>query len=226
MSEDKVYEVKKDLTLSSNMQLVDLNGTRPNFQSDVVCRAANPAHKFRACIVSQEQLDCGDVKFENSENGKYARRVTFQEDRHVNHYLAVRSEGGDTDIQCHVVVRLRELPSPPSQSSQPSQSVTPPSSPQNSPQLAPELKLTDRELLEAKLRELKYDPNYQDLPPGIAEQDDIILPDLPPAPKKQKWNIWVIIGVVCIGLALFLWWRSSSGSPVSVSDSQIACESK
>lgn len=201
---DKIYEVKKTVTLTPNMQLIDLNGSRKNFQSDVVARSSKP---FRACVLNQDQLDAGEFSFEQTENGKYARRVTFQDDRLLNHYLAVK---GDEGVECSVVVRLREMPPQPPQ--------PPPSSQPSPPALVDEMEPTNRAELQQQLKELSQDPGYQKLPGGTGGtggeldlemgDDDIILP--PPAPKKSKWNIYIIVGVLCLAMCAFLWWRSSS----------------
>lgn len=218
---DKIYEVKKAVTLTPNMQLIDLNGSRQNFQSDVVARTTKPNQSFRACIVNQEQLDNGEISFETSDNGKYARRVTFQDDRMVNHYLAIKGEEG---TECSVVVRLREMPPLP----KPISPDLPSAAPEDSPPLAT-LSPTTRGDLQQQLKQLSEDPTYQQLPSGeedlntqlgIAENDDIILPSLPPSTsRKSKWNIYIIVGILCLALCAFLWWRSSGSSSPPTAES-------
>lgn len=135
MTEDKVYEVKKTVTLTKHMQLIDLNGLRVNFQSDCVL-TTKPTQSFKACIVTQEQLDQGDVRFEDSEHGKYARRVVYQQNTPLNHFAAIRLNGDANDneeVECSVVVRLRDLPSPPPSSSSLPSPTPSPSSPTHSP---------------------------------------------------------------------------------------------
>lgn len=215
---DKIYEVKKAVTLTPNMQLIDLNGSRQNFQSDVVARAAKPTQSFRACVVNQEQLDNGEISFETSDNGKYARRVTFQDDRMVNHYLAIKGEEG---TECSIVVRLREMPPLPNQPTLPTpeaSEASEASTEEETPELA-NLSPNTRGDLQQQLRQLSEDPTYRQLPSGdeedlnnqlgIAENDDIIVPS---PSRKSKWNVYIIVGILCLALCAFLWWRSSGSS--------------
>ena len=53
-------------------------------------------------------LSITELHFEQA--GKsYSRRVTYQENEHQNHYLAIKSLPSQT-AKCHVTIRLRELP--------------------------------------------------------------------------------------------------------------------
>jgi hypothetical protein len=102
---EKLFEVNKDMELTSMMQLVDLNGTMVNFQSDFTITTSD---EILVAIVNQHQLDNGELHFEQA--GKsYSRRVTYQENEHQNHYLAIKSLPSQT-AKCHVTIRLRELP--------------------------------------------------------------------------------------------------------------------
>uniref|UniRef100_A0A6C0KF28 Uncharacterized protein n=1 Tax=viral metagenome TaxID=1070528 RepID=A0A6C0KF28_9ZZZZ len=102
---EKVFEVNKSMELSSMMQLVDLNGTMVNFQSDFTI--ASDDTNILVAIVNQNQLDSGDFQFEQV-NGSYSRRITYQENEHQNHYIALKC-GPTQTAKCQVTIRLREL---------------------------------------------------------------------------------------------------------------------
>jgi hypothetical protein len=111
MTETPTYEMKKDIEVTNFMQLIDLNGSKVNFQSEFIISLKNPSEKILVAIVNQEQLDNGDINFEPSENGKYARRITFQENEHQNHFIALKTiNNSETPVKCLVVVKLKELP--------------------------------------------------------------------------------------------------------------------
>jgi hypothetical protein len=100
---EKVFEVNKDMDLTSIMQLVDLNGTMVNFQSDFTITSPG---EISVAIVNQHQLDNGEIQFEKV-SGSYSRRITYQENVHQNHFLALKSNPPTT---CHITIRLKELP--------------------------------------------------------------------------------------------------------------------
>lgn len=208
MSTDtKTYEVRKTIVCTNHMQLIDLNGTRKNFQSDFIVQTTKPNQTFKACVITQDQLDNGDIQFETC-TGKFARRVTYQQNKHLNHYIAIRnSPEDDSEPECSVVARLTELPAP-----QPE--------PVPEPEVIKEnIDQNTREVLENQLSELSTDPTYQNMPDelpeptnasvGIAENDDIIIPGIaqPSSSFGWKWNIWTMVGVGCLILVFLLWWR-------------------
>ena len=100
---EKVFEVNKDMDLTSIMQLVDLNGTMVNFQSDFTITSPG---EISVAIVNQHQLDNGEIHFEKV-SGSYSRRITYQENVHQNHFLALKS---NPPVTCHITIRLKELP--------------------------------------------------------------------------------------------------------------------
>lgn len=107
-----VYEVNKEIDVSSMMQLIDINGSMKNFQSEFTVKVNDPAKTVFVAIVNQEQLDNGDIHFEPTEGGLYSKRVTYQGE-HLNHFIALKKNGGDEeDIKCGVMIRLKELEPP------------------------------------------------------------------------------------------------------------------
>lgn len=112
---ETIYEVKKELSVSNIMQLIDLNGTKKNFQSQFILETTDPSKKISVCVVNQDELDNGKINFEETERGKYSRRVTYQNDKHVNHYIALKKHPEDKDesnVDCLLIIHMKELPPP------------------------------------------------------------------------------------------------------------------
>ena len=110
---DIVYEVKKELSVSNIMQLIDLNGTKLNFQSEFILTTVDTSKKISICVVNQDELDNGKINFEETERGKYSRRITYQNNKHVNHYIAVKKHPSDKEennVDCLLVIHMKELP--------------------------------------------------------------------------------------------------------------------
>ena len=109
-----VFELKKIVEVNKTMNLLDLNGSRINFQSEFIITAKDSSKNYSATVVNQEELDQGTFNFENSIDGKFARKVIFQDNKHQNHFVAIKKLSNDksTDpIICDIIVRLQELPS-------------------------------------------------------------------------------------------------------------------
>jgi hypothetical protein len=104
------FEVNKEIEITPMMQLVDLNGTKVNFQSEFT--VSSDSNKIGIAIVSQEQLDNGEIRFEPmEEGGTYSRRITYQKNAHQNHFIALKKlDKDETPVPARVIVRLKELP--------------------------------------------------------------------------------------------------------------------
>lgn len=104
------FEVNKEIEVTPMMQLVDLNGTKVNFQSEFT--VSSDSNKIGIAIVSQEQLDNGEIRFEPmEEGGTYSRRITYQKNSHQNHFIALKKlDKDETPVAARVIVRLKELP--------------------------------------------------------------------------------------------------------------------
>lgn len=223
MTDDKVYEVKKTVTLTKHLQLIDLNGLRVNFQSDCMLSVKSD-QRFQACIVTQDDLDEGRLNFEDSEHGKYARRVVYQKNTPLNHFAAIRLcpskdvEEDEEDIECSVVVRLKELPAP-----------------DDIDVKKKKVSFSDdktREKIQQQLQALSDDPSYtaqskeidlgrlmkeESLPssptsPSTSSTSSSPSPTSPTSPRSRPWNIWIWIGILCFLLCGILWWRQSRSS--------------
>lgn len=104
-----VYEVNKEIDVNSIMQLVDINGSMNNFQSEFVVSLKDPSKTILVAIVNQDQLDNGEINFQPTEGGVYSKRVTFQGD-HLNHFIALKkNDQGEEDVKCNVMIRLKQL---------------------------------------------------------------------------------------------------------------------
>jgi len=110
---DTVFEIKKEISVNSIMQLIDLNGSKKNFRSKFILETTDPSKKVSVCVVNQDELDNGKINFEETERGKYARLVTYQNDKHTNHYIAVKKHSDDKDeksVDCVLIIHMNELP--------------------------------------------------------------------------------------------------------------------
>ena len=194
--EDKIYEVKKDISVDSVMQLIDLNGTSPNFQSDFVVSMKDPSKNILVCVVNQDELDNGDIKFERSEGGKYARRVTFSENKHVNHFIACKKDPSDkteNNVECNVVVHLKRLPL-----KKETPKPTPPTPPPT-PQLNSDIDQQTREELQKQLLALSQSEKYRDAPSEVPLQVS--------EPTPYYSNPYLIIGVICLAAFFYLLYK-------------------
>ncbi len=169
MSEDydKVYEVDKEIKVNSVMQLIDINGSKVNFQSDCLVNSSVPTSKILVAIVNQDELDNGNIKFELiEETGKYARRVSFQENVKKNHFICIKKHPSEPleEIDCTVLIRMKELPPPKVQppTPPPKPVVKQPPRPTNKNQ-APNLDTVKNENMELKkqLEELRKKQEYK-----------------------------------------------------------------
>jgi hypothetical protein len=155
-----VYEVQKQIEVTPMMQLIDLNGTRVNFQSEFTVTVSDPSKAILVAVVNQNQLDNGELNFEETVSGKFARRVTYQNSEHLNYYIALKKMDRDeVPIECLVVIQLKELPP----LSQPQPEKTLPPQPEKKTSLPSEISSTMRSTLHDKLETLKGDPLYHSL---------------------------------------------------------------
>jgi hypothetical protein len=109
-----VFEVNKEFSVTSIMQLVDLNGSMLNFQTEFTIATKDPSKTVLVAIVNQNQLDNGEINFEPTENGRYSRRITYRENTHLNHFIALKKQGGggaddESTIDCNIIIRLKEM---------------------------------------------------------------------------------------------------------------------
>jgi hypothetical protein len=182
--DDTVYEVNKTLDVTPMMQLVDLNGTRVNFQSDFTVSVSDPSKQILVAVVNQDQLDEGKkLSFESTDHtGKYSRRVTYLDKNHLNHYIAIKKmDNEEIPISCTVVVKLKEIKPTPVENNMPnnmpSMSSMQGNMPNNMPSNMPSMQgnmpsmssmpsnINDdtRKQLQQQLNSLKNTPQYNDI---------------------------------------------------------------
>ena len=201
MAEDKIYEVKKDISVDSVMQLIDLNGTSPNFQSDFIISMKDPSQNILVCVVNQDELDNGEINFERSEGGKYARRVTFCENKHLNHFIACKKDPSDkseNNVECNVVVHLKKLPA----------KKEDPPAPPTTPQLKSNIDQQTREDLQKQLLALSQSEKYRDAPsdePSYSPSHSY--EPIPAQPVPYYNNPYLIIGVICLAAFCYLLYK-------------------
>lgn len=109
-----IFQLKKELSINNIMQLIDLNGSKKNFESKFILETTDPSKKVSVCVVNQDELDNGRINFEETERGKYSRRVTYQNNKHMNHYIAIKKHPDDKDeknVDCVLIIHMKELPS-------------------------------------------------------------------------------------------------------------------
>jgi hypothetical protein len=108
------FEIKKTIEVNKTMTLLDLNGSKKNFLTEFIIIAKDPTKKYLAVVTNQDDLDKGILTFEQSEEqGKYSRKVIYQENEHLNHYIAIKKLLDDKSpdpILCDVIIQLQELP--------------------------------------------------------------------------------------------------------------------
>jgi len=196
MSDSTVYEVNKDITVTEIMQLVDLNGTTVNFQSDVIVEC-NPSTPIRVALANQEQLDNGDLTWETIEGGKYARRISYQDGIHQNHFIALKKLE-TTPVEAHVTVRMRKIPQrEPKQEpkrEEPKREEPRREEPRNEnlPPLNPSIRPAVRQELTEKLAALPQQPQYvnaSNIENGVE-------------PVKHYKNPYYLTAYICLGLFL------------------------
>jgi hypothetical protein len=81
------------LTLASQKQLVDLNEDRTLFDIEVAVTAEDPTEQFEAVILSQTELDSGEVNYQVHPGAMEARLVN-DKNIYQNYFLCVRGTKG------------------------------------------------------------------------------------------------------------------------------------
>jgi hypothetical protein len=204
---DIVYEVKKELSVNNIMQLIDLNGTKKNFQSEFVLSTVDPAKKISICVVNQDQLDNGQIKFEETERGKYSRRITYQNNKHINHYIAVKKHSEDKEeknVDCLLVIHMKELPPLKIQEKEEKEEDTEEN--ETKYNLNPDMSVDTKEDIRKKLFKLRDDNEYRNMP--VPENDDIINEEINEKHKHKSssfMNSYMVVGLLflCVFAYIF-----------------------
>jgi len=95
------------LTLASQKQLVDLNEDRTLFDIEVAVKAEDPNEQFEAVILSQTELDSGEVNYQVHQGAMEARLVN-DKNLYQNYFLCMRGTKGKK-----VNIEIKYNPPPP-----------------------------------------------------------------------------------------------------------------
>jgi len=221
-----VFELKKELSISNIMQLIDLNGSKKNFESKFILETTDPSKKVSVCVVNQDELDNGKINFEETERGKYSRRVTYQNDKHMNHYIAIKKHPDDRDeksVECILIIHMKELPALPKQEELADESRDEDEQFQTS-RLNPSMSSDTKEDIRKSLFKLRDDKRYNNMPDVNEEKrgdsvedenDDIIDPNFSPnipvpmVSKKTQtsfMNSYFFLGVIFLGIFAYIFY--------------------
>lgn len=220
-----VFELKKELSISNIMQLIDLNGSKKNFESKFILETTDPSKKVSVCVVNQDELDNGKINFEETERGKYSRRVTYQNDKHMNHYIAIKKHQDDKDeksVDCVLIIHMKELPALPKQEEFVDESRDENEQFQTS-RLNPSMTSDTKEDIRKSLFKLRDDKRYNNMPDLNEEKrdsveyenDDIIDPNFSPnmsvpiaskKPQTSFMNSYFFLGVIFLGIFAYIFY--------------------
>lgn len=196
-----MQEVRKQVELNNTMTLLDLNGTVKSFKSEFVISSKDPKRKYLIAIITQDQLDKGDIDYVLSEtDGKFARKVSYHLPEHLNHFIAIKKDLDDINESphiCDVYIRLTEEPHVEKE----------------------ELKMSPikrKDLEESTFLPLKEEGNLKlsDISPEIKEElsreiyEKYVLPNSR-LPEEDSTNPFMVIGIICIvSVVLLLVWKN------------------
>ena len=106
----------KVVEVSKSMNLIDLNGSKKNFKSEIHVKAKRPIDRYMIAIVSQNDLDNEDEKKINyvgcDDNGEFHHTFTYKQNVYLNHYLVLKKKIEDNSfspIICDVELKLTEI---------------------------------------------------------------------------------------------------------------------
>ena len=182
MKKQMSQEKRSVIEVNKSFSLIDLNGTKKNFISEVFVKAKKPIDRYVITIATQDDLDNEKLKFFNcDENGEFKTRFSFKENRPLNHYLVIKKRADDNNVSpviCDVLVKLQEI----------EVSELPPVPPQipqtpQAPQIqVPQIPQTQAQVDQNQKNELYYKALLENSGSGM--------------------NSWYIIGIICIVLFL------------------------
>lgn len=105
--------IKSTVEVDSVKKLIDLNGSKVNFYSEFVLDSKNPMRNYLVAVLDQDDLDNGNLNFEPSTNGQFARSIIYQNNVLKNHFIAVKRLPDDKSkeaLVCDVIRVLEKLP--------------------------------------------------------------------------------------------------------------------
>ena len=79
-----------DIILSRKRQLIDLNGDKTVFDLEVKVNCKEPTEQFEAVIITQTDLDSGNINYRTFKGGMQAR-LKNEKNVYQNHFLCVKA---------------------------------------------------------------------------------------------------------------------------------------
>ena len=106
-------EKKQIIEVNKTFSLIDLNGSKKNFISEVFVKARKSVDRYVVSVCTQDELDEDKIKFYNcDENGEFHTKFSFKENRTLHHYLVIKKTKDDKSnepIICNINVKLKEI---------------------------------------------------------------------------------------------------------------------
>lgn len=109
----------KTYNLGKISQLIDLNDTMTNFVSDFEIKSLQKK-PIQLAVVTQTQLDSGNLEFRDLENGFLAGSVSSDDDVYQNYFLVLNAK---EETEAEVTVNTREIPKKQEENDTPQHSV-------------------------------------------------------------------------------------------------------
>ena len=105
--------LKKTVEVVKTNNLIDLNGTKTNFSSDIFVKSKRPIDLYAVAVASQSDLEKDAVTFVSCDaNGEFRHHFTVKDNTYNNYYLVLKKLKSDTSfapIMCDVVATLTEI---------------------------------------------------------------------------------------------------------------------
>jgi hypothetical protein len=180
----EIFEINKTIEVNKTMTLLDLNGSKTNFQSEFFIKSKDPSKNYLISIVNQDELDEGQIDFEETTNGQIAKKLIYQENIQKNHFLIVKKNKNDVSeapIICDVIIKLSELPK------------------------------IEQSMLRPMANTPMQDTPMQDTPMQDMPMQDMPMQDMPMANTQGKpmqadnsfRYMYITIGIICLTICLF-----------------------
>lgn len=104
----------KTYQLTKRHKLIDLNGENINFKLEFIVQALNNKDRFKAIVLTQEQLDSVDLnKIEmKSAEGKISGNITANNNKYQNYFLVLKKhddDENDNELPVEILINLEKI---------------------------------------------------------------------------------------------------------------------
>lgn len=104
----------KTYQLTKRHKLIDLNGENVNFKLEFIVQALNNNDRFKAIVLTQEQLDSVDLnKIEmKSAEGKISGNITANNNKYQNYFLVLKKhedDENDNELPVEILINLEKI---------------------------------------------------------------------------------------------------------------------